>query len=93
MPDRWTVAIRFPAQRDLARLPANVVDAALRFVDGPLAENPHRVAKRLSRVLAGLNSGRVGSDFRILVRIDDETRTVHVYRVAHRANVYRAPPR
>jgi mRNA-degrading endonuclease RelE of RelBE toxin-antitoxin system len=89
MPDAWAIEIHAPARRDLGRLPRKVADAALRFIDGPLRENPGKVTKSLEKDLAGLSSGRVGSSYRILVRIDAGTKTVHVYRIAHRADIYR----
>jgi mRNA-degrading endonuclease RelE of RelBE toxin-antitoxin system len=89
MPDVWTVEILSPARRDLGRLPLKVADAALRYLDGPLRENPRRVTKPLESDLAGLNSGRVGSSYRILVRIDEENKIIQVYRIAHRADAYR----
>jgi hypothetical protein len=40
--DRWTA----PARRALARLPEKAAAAAVEFVYGSLAANPHRVGKR-----------------------------------------------
>jgi mRNA-degrading endonuclease RelE of RelBE toxin-antitoxin system len=89
MSEAWDVAIMSPARRDLARLPAKVADAALRFIDGPLRANPQRVTKPLEWELRGLRSGRVGAAHRVLVRVDESTMTVRVYRIAHRADAYR----
>ncbi|MFI5935804.1 type II toxin-antitoxin system RelE/ParE family toxin [Actinoplanes sp. NPDC051494] len=85
-------AVRFGrgAARALAEvLPAAVAFAVQEFAAGPLAENPHRVGKRLREPKAHLHSARRGT-FRILYEINDESRTVIVEAVAHRSDVYRA---
>lgn len=82
------VVIR-PAARALGRLPPKLGDAVLRFLDGPLAENPLRATKPLGAELEGLRSGYVGVSYRVLVRIDEDERLVRVMRIAHRADVYR----
>ena len=68
---------------------AKTVDAVLRYIDGPLAENPWRVTKRLDPPLERFRSGYVGIAFRVLVQIDDAQRRVTVADVAGRAHVYR----
>jgi mRNA interferase RelE/StbE len=55
---------------------------------GPLLDDPHRVGKPLTRELAGYHSARRGA-YRVIYRIDETARTVHVVRVDHRADVYR----
>jgi len=67
-----------------------MADAVVRFLDGPLAENPHRVTKPLGAELVGMRSGYVGVAYRVLISIDEDSRTVNVYRIAHRADVYRS---
>ena len=79
-----------PAARALGRLPSKLVDAVLRFLDGPLAENPMRATKPLGAELEGLRVGCVGIAYRVLVRIDEEARLVRVMRIDHRADVYRS---
>jgi len=59
------------------------------FLKGQLLDNPHRVGKPLTRELAGYHSARRGA-YRVVYRIDDDARVVHVVRIDHRANVYRA---
>jgi mRNA-degrading endonuclease RelE of RelBE toxin-antitoxin system len=54
----------------------------------PLLDDPHRVGKPLTRELAGYHSARRGA-YRVIYRIDETARTVHVVRVDHRADVYR----
>ncbi len=90
MPDRFAISLTPPAIRNLSRLAPKFADAALRFIDGPLSDNPVRVTKPLHGELEGLRSGYVGTSYRVLVRIDAAERTVHVLAVAHRADIYRS---
>jgi len=69
-------------------LEPKLADAVLRFLDGPLAENPMRT-KALGAELEGQRSGYVGIAYRVVVRVDEPARTVYVLRIAHRADVYR----
>jgi mRNA-degrading endonuclease RelE of RelBE toxin-antitoxin system len=77
----WTPA----AKRALARLPEKVAAAAVEFIYGGLAENPHRVGKPLRRELEGMHSARRG-DFRVIYRITD---LVTIAAIDHRADIYR----
>jgi mRNA interferase RelE/StbE len=86
---RCRVELSSPAVRALGRLSPKIADAVMRFLDGPLAENPLRVTKPLGAELAGLRSGYVGVAYRVLVRVDEEARLVQVMRIAHRADAYR----
>lgn len=86
---RYRVELTRPAVRDLTRLPAKVADAVIRFLDGPLADDPLRVSKELYGEFAGTRSGYVGIAYRVLVEVDQEARTVYVVRVAHRADACR----
>jgi mRNA interferase RelE/StbE len=70
-------------------LPVVVAAAVTEFLTGALLDNPHRVGKPLARELAGYRSARRGA-YRAVYRIDEPARTVHVVRVNHRADVYRA---
>jgi mRNA-degrading endonuclease RelE of RelBE toxin-antitoxin system len=77
------------ARRALAeRLPLAVAAAVWEFINGPLAQDPHRVGKPLLEPLKGLWSARRGA-YRVLYRIDDTQRIVRVERIDHRADVYR----
>lgn len=73
------------AKRALQRLPEKVATAAVEFIYGPLAENPHRAGKALRFELEGLHSARRG-DYRIIYRIDDR---VTITAIEHRADMYR----
>lgn len=78
-----------PAVRALTRLEPKFAGAVLRFLDGPLAENPLRVTKPLGAELEGQRSGYVGIAYRVVVRVDETARTVYVLRIPRRADVYR----
>jgi mRNA-degrading endonuclease RelE of RelBE toxin-antitoxin system len=69
-------------------LPLAVAAAVTEFLTGALLDNPYRVGKPLARELGGYHSVRRGA-YRVIYRIDDTERVVHVVRVDHRADVYR----
>jgi mRNA interferase RelE/StbE len=69
-------------------LPVAVAVAVTEFLTGVLLDNPHRVGKPLPGELSGYHSARRGA-YRVVYRIDEPTRTVHVVRIDHRADVYR----
>jgi mRNA interferase RelE/StbE len=89
-----------PAQRDeirfqpaarravAGRLPESVAAAVIEFCDQTLAENPHRVGKSLTGPLAGCHGARRGT-YRIVYRIDEATRTVHLLDIDHRSEIHR----
>jgi mRNA interferase RelE/StbE len=79
-----------PALRDLGSLPPKVVDPLLAFVYGGLAANPRRRGKPLGGELTGRWSARRGS-YRVIYRLDDDSRSMYVLRVGHRGGVYRRP--
>lgn len=80
-----------PVRRAISeKLPEGVAWAAIEFITGPLAENPHRVGAELRGHLKGLHSAHMGS-FRVQYEIDDENRTVTVRRVEHRSDIYGLP--
>jgi mRNA-degrading endonuclease RelE of RelBE toxin-antitoxin system len=85
---RYEVRLAPLARPQLNTLSETVAAAVLNFLDGPLAENPHRVGKALLNPLDGLHSARRGSD-RVLYRIEDEPVVVTVIKIDHRRDVYR----
>lgn len=87
--DRYDVRFQPAARRAIAqRLPESVAAAVIEFCDSVLAVNPQRVGKPLFGPLAGCHGARRGT-YRIVYRIDEPTRTVHVLDIDHRADVYR----
>ncbi len=84
-------ARRAIAQRAIAqRLPEAVAAAVLAFCEAALALNPHRVGKPLFGPLAGCHGARRGT-YRIVYRIDEANRAVHVLDIDHRAEIYHRP--
>ena len=79
-----------PARRAISELlPEEVAAAALEFITGPLLEAPHRVGKPLRDKLARFHSARLGTQWRVVYRIDDSKRVVVVQDIQHRSNAYR----
>ncbi|GAB2694995.1 type II toxin-antitoxin system RelE family toxin [Thalassiella azotivora] len=75
------------ARRHLQTLPEAVAAAAIEFMVGPLAKNPHRVGKALRPPLTGRHSARRGQ-YRIVHVVDEDARTVTVLAVTHRRDAY-----
>ena len=86
---QYQVRFQPAARRAIAeRLPETVAAAVLEFREAALAVNPHRVGRPLFGPLAGCYGARRGT-YRIVYRIDENTRTVYVLDVDHRAEIYR----
>jgi mRNA interferase RelE/StbE len=86
----YRIALSRAARRALeTTLPDPVAAAAWEFINGPLAENPHRVGKPLRGQLEGRWTARRG-EYRVVYRIDDSVVTVSVIRIGHRRDAYRA---
>jgi len=77
-------------RRDLQRLPESVAAACIEFIQAAIATTPRRVGKPLLGPFVGCFAARRGS-YRIIYRIDDESRTVQIVYVDHRSDVYRRP--
>jgi mRNA interferase RelE/StbE len=87
--ERYQIWFQPAARRAIAeRLPEAVAAAVLEFCEATLAVNPHRVGKPLFGPLAGCHGARRGT-YRIVYRIEDNTHTVHVLDIDHRAEIYR----
>jgi mRNA-degrading endonuclease RelE of RelBE toxin-antitoxin system len=90
LPTRSDIRFQPSARRAIAqRLPESVAAAVLEFCESALAINPHRVGKPLFGPLAGCHDARRGT-YRIVYRIDESARTVHLIDIDHRADIYRA---
>ena len=87
----YEVRIASAARRQLSRLPARSAVAVVAFVTSVLQENPLRLSKPLAGDFQGLRCARRG-DYRVLIEVNEEARTVLVVRIAHRAEAYRPPP-
>jgi len=83
----WRVELARTAQRDLGRLDHQIrrrVQTSLRA----LAENPQR-AGALRRLTGAPESRLRIGDWRALVTLDTQTRTIHVLRILPRGRAYR----
>ena len=91
--EAYTLSLASSARRILVEapprgLPLAVAAAVTEFLTGPLLDYPYRVGKPLTHELRGYHSARRGP-YRVIYRIDERERTVHVLRIDHRASVYR----
>jgi mRNA interferase RelE/StbE len=78
-----------PAQRAISELlPEDVAAAVVEFVTGPLLEAPYRVGRQLRDALSGFHSARIGTQWRVLYRIDESKHTVIVQDIQHRSTAY-----
>jgi mRNA interferase RelE/StbE len=69
-------------------LPEKVSTAAIEFIEGPLAQNPHRVGKQLLPPLERLFGARRG-EYRVLYKIFDDVIEIDIVDIAHRRDIYR----
>ena len=76
------------AVRSLRTVPPRVAEPLVAFIFGSLADNPRRRGKPLQRELEGRWAARRG-DYRVLYRLDEDTKTMYVLKIGHRSNVYR----
>ena len=78
-----------PARRAISELlPQDVAAAAVEFITGPLLEAPYRVGKPFRDKLTGFYR-RLGTQWRVLYRIDESKRVVVVQDIQHRSDAYR----
>ena len=89
--ERYDIRFQPAARRAISeRLPETVAAAVLEFCEAALAVNPQRVGKPLFGPLAGCHGARRGT-YRIVYRIDEAARVVHVLDVDHRSDIYHQP--
>ena len=86
MPELYQVVVSAEARKSVRRIPKEVHAAVVAALAG-LASEP-RAGKSLVGELRGLWSLPRG-DYRVLYRINDETKRVEVARIRHRRDVYR----
>ena len=84
----FAIAWTAPGRGALARLPEKVATAAVEFLYGSLAANPHRVGKPLDEPFDGYHSARRGT-YRIIYRINEDKHTVEIHTIRHRRDAYR----
>ncbi|GAA2614589.1 type II toxin-antitoxin system mRNA interferase RelE [Dactylosporangium fulvum] len=84
----WSVKLTGPARRALETgLPEAVAWAAYTFITERLPTNPHRLGGELEGPYEGMRSAHLGT-YRVVYRIDEETRTVYVLSIRLRGDVY-----
>jgi mRNA interferase RelE/StbE len=76
------------ALRSLRSVPPRAAEPLVAFIFGSLEDAPHRRGKPLQRELEGRWSARRG-DYRIVYRLDEDTKTMYVLKIDQRADVYR----
>jgi mRNA interferase RelE/StbE len=74
--------------RSLRSVPPRVAEPLVAFIFGSLASDPRRRGKPLQRELAGRWAARRG-DYRIVYRLDEDSMTMYVLKIGHRAEVCR----
>jgi mRNA interferase RelE/StbE len=86
----YELGLARPARRAISELlPEDVATAAVEFITGPLLEAPYRVGNPLRGKLTGFHSARLGTQWRVVYRIDDSKRVVVVQDIQHRGTAYR----
>jgi mRNA interferase RelE/StbE len=85
----YELGLTRPARRAISEVLPEDVAAAVEFIIGPLLEAPYRVGKPLRGKLAGFHSARLGTQWRVLYRIDESKRVVVVQDIQRRSNAYR----
>jgi mRNA-degrading endonuclease RelE of RelBE toxin-antitoxin system len=86
---RYEIRFQPAARRAIGeRLPEPVAAAVLEFCEAALTVDPQRVGKPLFGPLASCHGARRGT-YRIVYRIDENNRVVHVLDVGHRSEIYR----
>jgi len=85
---RWSVKLTGPARRSLEQdLPESVAWAAYTFISERLPVNPYRLGGELSGPYAGSRAAHLGT-YRVVYRIDEDSRTVYVLSIRLRGDVY-----
>lgn len=86
----YELGLARPARRAISELlPQDVAAAAIEFITGPLLEAPNRAGKPLRDRLAGFHSARLGTQWRVVYRIDEPKHVVIVQDIQHRASACR----
>lgn len=88
--DPYELGMARPARRAVSEmLPEDVAAAAVELITGPLLDAPYRVGKPLREALSGFHSARLGTQWRVIYRIDESKHAVIVQDIQHRSTAYR----
>jgi mRNA-degrading endonuclease RelE of RelBE toxin-antitoxin system len=78
------------ARRPISELlPEDVAATAVEFITGPLLAAPYRIGEPLRGSLSGFHSARLGTQWRVLYRIDESKHAVIVQDIQRRSTAYR----
>ena len=84
--DPYELGMTRPARRAISELlPEDVATAALEFITGPLLAAPNRTGKPLRNSLSGFHSASLGTQWRVLHRIDESKHVVIVQDIQRRS--------
>ena len=87
---QWNLVVAGPAARALSeQIPEKITHAIVEFIYSSLLKNPHQVGYELKFELSGFWSAKRGA-YRIIYKIDENSKTVEILDIAHRADVYRS---
>ncbi len=75
------------AQDDIAKLPLTVRRTVRQAIEARIATDPIQYGKPLHFSLKGHRRIRVG-DYRIIYRVDEETKSVYIVPIGHRKDIY-----
>jgi mRNA interferase RelE/StbE len=88
--DPYELGMARPARRAISELPPqDVASAVVELITGPLLAMPYRIGKLLRGELSGFHCARLGTQWRVLYRIDESKHAVIVEDIQHRATAYR----
>jgi mRNA interferase RelE/StbE len=88
--DPYELGMARPARRAISELlPEDVASAAVELITGPLLEIPYRIGKPLRAELTGFDSARLGTQWRVVYRIDESKHTIIVEDIQQRSTAYR----
>lgn len=88
MPRRFTPVFAGTAKRQLAVLPEKAATAAIEFIFGDLADNPHRVGRALRGPLRDKHKATRGT-YRIIYVIHEDAAEVEIQDIVLRSDAYR----
>ncbi|CAI7979839.1 type II toxin-antitoxin system RelE/ParE family toxin [Frankia sp. Mgl5] len=91
MSDKHEVTLSPSAERDLAKLPELLSAEVRRFLDGPLRNDPRKAGTPLAGESQVGMFEATGRGWRVLYRVDANTRTVRVMIVGRRHTPSRLP--
>jgi len=84
----WKVEFEKHARKEFLKLGYPIQNKILRYLSEKVKSDPVQFGKPLKGTLSGLRRYRV-EGYRIVCRIENDTLTVVVVRVAHRSSIYK----